>query len=98
MVFRETAIEPLPGLAAIRGAKDGRPALDAGPWPDRLSIHRQDPGGLVVTWVHHHGKADAPDFPRHRLADALPDLGGAVQPIDATMVLLIKPVRVAGTQ
>ena len=48
--------------------------------------------------MHHHGETDVAHLLRHFFADALPGIGRPVEPVNAAMVLLIQPVRIARAQ
>src|SRR5205085_5251944 len=88
----ERAIETPPARATVPGRVDGRLAADGGARPHGLAVHRQHPGGVGIPGVHHDRKSDVADLLRHRRADRLTATHGAIEPVDAIVVLLIEPV------
>ena len=46
--------------------------------------------------MHDHGEADVADVLRHVPADAVPTVGGAVQLVDAAVILLVDNVADLG--
>src|ERR1700693_2763259 len=62
------------------------------------AVHRKDPGCIRITRMHDHRKANVTDLARHVDADSLPAPCGAVEPIDAAVVLLIQSIWLARAQ
>src|SRR5262245_13522145 len=89
---------PRPGLAGIACHVGGWLTFRAHPWPDGLAVHREYPGDIGIPRMHHHWKTNVADFLWHVLPDPYPCSRGPIEPVDATMILLVQPVRIAGTE
>src|SRR6185295_10728681 len=95
---RETLVLSRPGLAGITGDIGGRFPIRTHTWPHCCSIHGEHPCMVCLTGMHHHGKSDVADLFRHVFPDPYPLVRRPVEPVDAAVILLIQPVRVAGTE
>src|SRR6266850_2664002 len=95
LALRQAGVETLPGFSAIARRVDRRFAVRAGARPDGLPVHREYPCGIGIARMEHHREADVADPLRHGLADAHPFVGRPVDPVDAAVILLVQPVRVA---
>ena len=84
--------KPPPALARVGGHVHRRAPIDGGARPDGAPVHRQHPDAVGVGGVQHDRESDVAHFPRHRLADALPATPGAIEAVDAAMILLIEPI------
>src|SRR5215469_8906832 len=95
VLAREAAILSLPGGTAVARLVYGGFAVGTGARPGGGRIHRKYPRPVGVARVEHDAKADVADRSRHVAADSQPIFAGTIEPVDATVILLVKPVGVA---
>src|SRR5262249_32062225 len=93
LLAREAAILPLPGRAGVARAVGGRTPAGAGARPHGAAVHREHPRRVRIAWMHHDRKTDVADLGRHVAPDPFPRVAGAVDAIDAAVVLLIQAIR-----
>src|SRR5579859_2829762 len=98
MLRRQSAIQALPARAGVTGHVNGRLAAGTGARPDFRTVHREYPGAVRIAWMQDDRKADVAYFPGRVRSDPFPFRAGTIQPIDAAMVLLIEPARIARMQ
>src|SRR5208283_3089094 len=56
------------------------------------AVHREHPRRIRIARMHHDAEADVANLPGHVVADSQPLVAGAIDPVDAAVILLVEPI------